>query len=322
MRTLIIPFTLVLLLNLPAQGQDRELTLKIPHMPDRNWTSYKRIAIAEFTGEDGKTVTSRSQDISDYVAQTFTKAGEFEVYDRNKLAKTLQEQKVQMSGAFDEATTLRAGKLVGSDFMILARVQQDDFAQDDNGIFIPSTRGGSVIPTTKGVYVLAVSFTIHDPQTGRSIDSFVESVTIKGKSKIGSGAYVTVNDAEIKREALEAFARKFSRNLAPYTEEVTVKFLGDPGYKDELSSAIALFHMDEVDPAIAKMKDIAERQDLKGKAPFKSKYNYGLILMAQGRCVEARELFKSAYLGDPKTPIYREAFEHAKSMCNGQAKAQ
>lgn len=322
MRTLLSPIALLLLLSTSSHAQDRELTLKIPHMPDRAWTQYKRIAIAEFTGEDGKSVTSRSQDISDYVAQTFTKAGEFQVYDRNQLAKTLKEQKVQLSGTFDEATTIQAGKLVGSDFMIMARVQQDDFAQDDNGIFIPSTRGGNVIPTTKGVYVLAVAFTILDPQTGRSIDSFVESVTIKGKSKIGSGAYVTVNDAEIKREALEAFAVKFSRNLAPYTEEVTVKFLGDPGYKDELSSAIALFHMDDVEQAVGKMKGISDREDLKGKAPFKARYNYGLILMAQGRCDEARELFKAAYLGDPKTPIYREAFEHAKSMCNGQAKAQ
>ncbi len=321
------PSTLLLISALglfagPVDAQDREVPVKITHLPERNWTAYKRVAIAEFTGDDGATVTPRSQDISDYVAQTFTKAGEVEVYDRNQLKKILKEQKTQMDGAFDEGSTIKAGKLIGADFMILGRVQQDDFAQDDNGMFIPSRSGGSVIPTTKGVYVLAVAFTILDPQTGRTLDNFVESVTIKSKSKIGNSAYMGVNDSEIKREALEAFSVKFSRNLAPYTEDATLKFLGDPAYKDELSSAIANFHMDETEQAIGQMKAIAERTDLKSRAPAKAKYNYGLILFAQNRCQEAGQLFKAAYLAEPKTTLYREAYDKAKEMCAGQTKPE
>jgi len=302
-------------------AQDRELPIKIPHQPERNWTQYKRIAIAEFTGDDNVTVTPRSQDISDFVAQTFTKAGEVEVYDRNALQKILKEQKTQMGGTFDEATTIKAGKMVGSDFMILGRVQQDDFAQDDGSVYIPGARGGSVIPTTKGVYVLAVVFTILDPQTGHTIDQFVESITIKSKSKIGNSAYMGVNDGEIKREALEKFAVKFSRNLAPWTEDITLKFLGDPGFNKELNTAIATYQMDDVEEAIAQMKAIAERTDLKSRAPAKAKYNYGLIMLAKGQCEEAGQHFKAAYMADPKTEQFRASYEQAKEMCAGQVKA-
>ena len=301
-------------------AQDRTVHVKIPHQPDRQWTQYKRIAIAEFTGIDGETVTPRSQDISDFVAQTFTKAREVEVYVRNHLRKILGEQKTQLSDNFDEATTIKAGKMVGADFMILGRVQQDDFAQDDGSVWIPGRRGGAVVPTTKGVYVLAVAFTILDPQTGRTIDNFVEHITMKTKSKVGNSAYMDVNDSEIKREALVAFAEKFSRNLAPYTTDEELKFLSDAGYKDELNSAIANFHVDETEMAVGQMKNIADRTDLSGKPLSKAKYNYGLILFAQGHCEEARDLFKAAYLNDAKTPLYRDAFENAKTMCAGQTK--
>lgn len=252
--------------------------------------------------------------------RTFSKAGELKVYDRSQLKNILKEQKTQMDGAFDQATTIKAGNLAGADIMILGRVQQDDFAQDDNGMFFPGSNGGTVIPTTKGVYVLAVHFKIIDPQTGETLDSFVESVTVKGKSKIGASAYVAVNDGEIKRQALEEFAVEFSKNLAPYTVERTVKFLADPSFKDELNSAVSNFHVDETELAISQMKAIAERQDLKARAPSKAKYNYGLILLAQGRCEEARELFKAAYLAEPKTPLYREEYEQAKQMCATKTK--
>lgn len=315
-----LPLAMASAISFSLHAQDPEVAVKIPHQPARHWSGYKKIAIAEFTGSDGATVTPRSQDISDFVAQTFTKAGEVQVYDRNQLSKILKEQKTQMGGAFDEATTIQAGKLVGSDFMILGRVQQDDFAQDDGSVWVPGTRGGAVIPTTKGVYVLAVAFTIIDPQTGRTLDTFVEDIKMKTKSKVGNSAYMGVNDSEIKRDALVAFAEKFSQNLAPYTTEEVLKFKMDPGFKDELNSAIANFHVDEVDQAVGQMKAIADRTDLKGKAPSKAKYNYGLLLFAQGRCEEARDLFKAAYLADPKTPLYRDAFENAKTMCAGQVK--
>lgn len=63
-------FASFILLN-GLRAQDRTVDLKIPHAPDREWTKYKRIAIAEFTGDDGVTITPRSQDISDYVADLF-----------------------------------------------------------------------------------------------------------------------------------------------------------------------------------------------------------------------------------------------------------
>src|SRR5690606_28936554 len=154
-----------------------------------------------------------------------------------------------------------------------------------------------------------------------SIDSFGESVTVKTKSKVGNSAYVAVNDGRIKREALEKFAEKYYRNLAPYTEERTVKYLGDPAFNIKLSAASANYHMDETETAISQMKAISERSDLKNRAPYKAKYNYGLLLMVQGRCEEAGQLFKTAYLGEPKTNLYREAYEQAKSMCAGQEKS-
>jgi hypothetical protein len=279
-RITIITFTGALLLAAGLPAQERVVPIKIKSTPQRSWSQYKKIIIAEFEGPDG-TITARSRDISDYVAQTFVKAGEFKVYDRNNLQAILKEQKVQLGGTFDEATTLKAGKLIGADLVISARVQMDDFSQDDKGVWIPvGGRAGSMIPTTKGVYVLSVAFKLFNAETGETVDQFVRDITVDSRSRIGHSSVTEVNDAPIKLEALEKFAAKFSCDLAPCVVEETVKFVSDPSFNKEMDLAIRHFNVDEPEEAVAILKRIHDREDLKENARYKAQYNYGLILLA------------------------------------------
>lgn len=316
LTTLVLTFCLTLGLH----AQERNVQVKIKSTPERNWSQYKKIIIAEFEGPDGS-VTARSLDISDYVAQTFVKAGEFKVYDRNNLPRILSEQKKQLSGVFDEETTLKAGKLIGADLMISARVQMDDFSQDDKGVWIPVGKNGSVLPTTKGTYVLAVAFKLFNVSTGETVDQFVRDIILDGRSKIGHSSVTEVNDAPIKREALEKFAQRFSCDLAPCTVEETIKFVSDPSFNKEMDLAIRHFNVDEPEEAVALLKSIHDRENLKENARHKAQFNYGLILLAQGRCHDARDLFKKAYMANGKAKNYLEAFEKAKAQCadNGNA---
>lgn len=307
-----------LLLATGLYAQEKSVPIKVRTIPDRNWAKYKKIIIAEFEGPDG-TVTNRSRDISDYVAQTFTKAGEFKVYDRNNLPAIMKEKKLQVSGNFDEATILRAGKLIGADLMITARVQMDDYAQQNSNVLIPIGRG-AVLPTTKGQYVLAVNFSLIDVPTGETLDGFVEHIQLDSKSKFGHSDYMEVNDAPVKLEALQQFAGKFSCRLAPCVTEETVKFTSDPSFNKELLTAIQHFNVDEPDEAVAIIKGINDRTDLKESAQHKAQYNYGLILLAEGRCTEARELFKKAYMANGKSKLYLEAYDKAKAQCADAAK--
>jgi curli biogenesis system outer membrane secretion channel CsgG len=317
--TIALAATLFLATGLSAQ--EKSVPIKVKTIPERSWSQYKKIIIAEFEGPDG-TITNRSRDISDYVGQTFTKAGEFKVYDRNNLPGILKEHKLQMSGVFDETTTLKAGKLIAADLIITGRVQMDDFAQDDGHVPVPL--GGRVwaLKTTKGQYVLAVRFTLLNGQTGETLDQFVESIKVDGKSKIGHSDQIAVNDAPIKLDALKAFSAQFScHHLAPCTTEETVKFTSDPSFNKELLAAIANFNIDQTDEAVGMIKAIFDRTDLKPAAQHKAQYNYGLILLAQGQCVEARELFKKAYLANSKSTLYLEAFNKAKEQCAVEERA-
>jgi hypothetical protein len=262
-RITIITFTGALLLAAGLPAQERVVPIKIKSTPQRSWSQYKKIIIAEFEGPDG-TITARSRDISDYVAQTFVKAGEFKVYDRNNLQ-----------------ATLKAGKLIGADLVISARVQMDDFSQDDKGVWIPvGGRAGSMIPTTKGVYVLSVAFKLFNAETGETVDQFVRDITVDSRSRIGHSSVTEVNDAPIKLEALEKFAAKFSCDLAPCVVEETVKFVSDPSFNKEMDLAIRHFNVDEPEEAVAILKRIHDREDLKENARYKAQYNYGLILLA------------------------------------------
>ncbi len=298
-------------------AQENEITVKFHRKPDRNWTHYKKIAIGEFIGQDG-TPTPRSADISDYVANVFTKAGEFKVYDRNQLAMIMKEQKIQMSGTFDQESTIQAGKLVGSDFMILGRVQQDDFWQGGENMVVP---GFGKFHSSKGSYILAVSFNIIDPQTGETIESFVEHVQIdKNRLKFRYSA-MDYNDAEMQRIALEQLAERFSRKLAPYVLEETIKLKGDPAFNSQMKLGIRHFELDEADEAVSIFKTICEDQGLKASAQHKAKYNYGLILLCQGQCDQAVPLFRDAYMANGKMADYLDAFNKAKEQCAQEAKA-
>ncbi len=315
----LVALTISLMCSTGLRSQERVVNIKVKTTPERNWSKYKKIIIAEFAGPDGE-ITQRSRDISDYVAQTFVKAGEFKVYDRNNLPMIMKEQKTQLSGTFDEATTLKAGKLIGADLMISARVQMDDFTQDDKGVWIPVGKNGSVIPTTKGTYVLAVAFKLFNVQTGETVDQFVRDIQIDSKSRIGHSSVTEVNDAPVKREALEKFAAKFSCDLAPCVAEETVKFVSDPSFNKEMDLAIRHFNVDEPEEAVSILKTIHEREGLKEMARHKSQYNYGLILLAQGRCLEARDLFKKAYMAYGKSEAYLSAFNKAKAQCAEEAR--
>lgn len=324
--TLILATLVTSLFLAPAlHAQEKSVPIKVKTVPDRDWNQYKKIAIGEFQGPDGE-ITQRSRDVSDGIAEVFMKESKkegkkFKVYDRNQLANILKEQKTQLSGNFDEATTIKAGKLIGADLVITARVQFDDFFQQNSNVFLPLGRKGMMAPVTKGQYVLRVAFTLFNPETGETVDHFERGVQVDSKSAFGHSAVNEINDAPIKVEALKQLKETVTCDLAPCEVTETVKFTSDPSFNKELLAAIANFNIDEEEQAVAMIKAIHDRTDLKEVAQHKAQYNYGLILLAQGECQEAITLFKKAYLANSKSKLYLEAFNTAKQQCEGQERA-
>jgi tetratricopeptide (TPR) repeat protein len=274
--------------------------------------------VADFFGEDGQR-TRRSQDIADYVALTFVNAREFKVSDRSHFERIIKEQKTQNSGTFDESTAVQIGKMLGADLMIVGRVQQDDFVTQ-NGPSIPLP-GRTSLKNTKSNYILAVAISVIDPKTGNTIDQYVQTTELNDSR---TGFIVNPGSMpreEAQRKALEKFGADFMHNINPYTLEEVIKLKADGSFNKDLDQAIARANLGEMDEAVAMIKGITER-DLKAASKHKANYNYGLILLAKGDCKEALRLFREAYLANPDTEEYLEAFNKAKAQCAQEEKAK
>ena len=304
-------------LGLFASAQVLELPVKFRRNAERDWTKYHKIAIGDFIGAD-QSVTPRSLDISEKIGQAFFKQPtQFTVFDRNRLEGIMTEQKKQHSGAFDESTAVQLGKLVGADLMLVGRVQQDEVSDSHNR---SKVYRGPAISVNTVYYVLAVNVMLIDPKTGATIDQFTVDVSIKD-SKVGVAFTPgSPQHSVMQRKALDDWGVKFDCLVNPCVKEEIIELKSDPSFKKDLEGAIALANVGDSNDAVRIIKEIQERE-LKPSAKLKAKYNYGLILLAQGQCKEALALFKEVYLANPDSKDYLAAFNKTKEQCAEDEKA-
>lgn len=90
----------------------------------------KTIAIMPFDnysiGEYQEKLGLIAKGISDFFAYDFGKISSFKVIERDKIDYILDELKLQQSGAVDQATAVKAGKILGAKYMVFGSITQMD----------------------------------------------------------------------------------------------------------------------------------------------------------------------------------------------------
>ena len=83
----------------------------------------KRIAVLPFSGRGGDEVSADVEAL--LVGVTVNGSPYFSVIEREALKKILQEQRLHLTGAVDETTAVKVGKLIGADGIIFGTVTQN-----------------------------------------------------------------------------------------------------------------------------------------------------------------------------------------------------
>lgn len=119
-----IPVVLILLAVGCRGGEVRkeeakvELKARVP----KPFEARKKIAVVDFEDKSGYGQGRIGRAASDVLARFLFDSQQFRVIERQQVAKVLDEQKFQQSGAVNPQTALQAGKLLGVDMIVYGTV--------------------------------------------------------------------------------------------------------------------------------------------------------------------------------------------------------
>jgi curli biogenesis system outer membrane secretion channel CsgG len=295
-----------------------------------------KIAIADFQGPE-----SSGGQIASLVQSMLMQAEYFEIVERDKLVRVLDEQKLGQTGILNESTAKQVGLMLGVDALIFGQVTEYNVEHDELGsekverkegtgkyemvdeknIFTGKTRKvkREIMRTVlvdqhyrirRGT--VAVNFRAVDVETGQLLAVRSDSKSYNS-GKVVEGSYTTLKpEGEILTDLSSAVAQEFVQMIAPH--KVAEKRIIEPG-SGKIQEGKQYAQSGLWPETIEAWKEAVQTMP---KNPS-SYYNLGLAYEIQGNLDEAEKLFKKAvsikqkklYL-DAISRIRREREEKAK----------
>ncbi len=253
----------------PGRSVKREqaMTVKETEKVKTKYTGPKRrIGVVEF---DNKTAYGQGRlggAASDILITELVKSGKFMVVERGRLAKIMEEQKLQVSGAIEPATAVKVGKILGLEAIVIGVVSQFGVTTEgadylitqhkrqraevtvevrvvdvetgeillaDSGKGVTKKKWGSVLGMgTKGGY----DETMEGDALRASIVQFVDNIINQVNRKLWSCMIAEVSDREIYLNAGQESGVEEGLNLECYHQGAEIR---DPrsslviGHKEE-----------------------------------------------------------------------------------------
>jgi curli biogenesis system outer membrane secretion channel CsgG len=100
----------------------------------------KKVGIVEFEDRSNYGKGQLGTGASRVMTTMLVDCEQFRVFEREKLHRVMEEQKLQKSGAFDPNTAVQVGKLVGLDFVIYGAVTKFGIRTEGKDLIIYSSK--------------------------------------------------------------------------------------------------------------------------------------------------------------------------------------
>lgn len=105
-----------------SEVRKEEAKVELKARSPRPFDARKRIAVVDFEDKSGYGQGRIGKAASDVLTRFLFDSQQFRVIERQQIAKTLDEQKFQQSGAVNPQTAMQAGKLLGVDLIVCGAV--------------------------------------------------------------------------------------------------------------------------------------------------------------------------------------------------------
>lgn len=211
--------TLALMAALTLAGCATTMTVPVQRPAEVNLRGINKIAIGEISGNGG-------QVIGDLLTSKLFESGKFEVLERAQIERIFAEQKINMSGAIDEQTAAKLGKMVGAATLVLGNVSM--YKSEPIKLTYNDWRDkqGGYHKTYYKTATAKVNITLKvvGLETGKLLA--VKTLTEQAESKTSANdAHPEDPDKDaVLNEAVNKTVSRFMKMIAPYTDYVSTTF--------------------------------------------------------------------------------------------------
>jgi curli biogenesis system outer membrane secretion channel CsgG len=270
-----------------------------------------KIAIADFLGPEGS-----GGQIASLVQSGLMQSGFFEIIEREKLVRVLDEQKLGQSGIVNESTAKQVGQMLGVDALIFGEVTTCRVEPDETGTEKVSRQEGTGKYETvneKNIFTgktkkvrkeimrtalvdqaykirrgtVAVSFRVVDVETGKLLAVRSDSKSYASDKVIDGSTRTLKPEGEILNELSGSLAQTFVQTIAPH--KVAERRMIEPGGGKIQEGR--KFAQSGLWPEAAEAWTEAVRLMPKNPSAY---YNLGLAHEVQGNLDEAENLVRKA----------------------------
>jgi len=277
-----------------------------------NLKEYRKIAIGDIVDQYGRK-GGHAKDMADEITSVLFTSGQFEILDRQNLARIMTEHSLSETGIIDESTAAEIGKIIGTEALVFGRIQTDQYQEDlKEGKPYKDKKGRThQINTRTGSYRVAANLQVIDIQTARIL-------AVKNLSAVQTATSIAdrKEPKSIDRNALYArclkkISQQFIRMVAPYDVRVRAAFLTDK-LLPEVDQAIGYFRIGEWEEGMTLLRGTISKSGLPVEVQAKTFYNLGLAETYDGQFDEAIEHLKTALSLNPKSRRIQNAVLRAK----------
>lgn len=167
----------------------------------------RRIGVVEFENKSAYGQGRIGGAASDILVTELVKSGKFIVVERGRMARILEEQKLQSQGLIDPATAARVGQVMGLEAIVVGSVSQFGVKKEGSDYLITRTK--------RQVAEVTVDLRLIDVESGQVL--LADSG--KGRAKNSKGSFLGMGtkggyDQTIEGDALRAAVSQFVTNIS------------------------------------------------------------------------------------------------------------
>lgn len=187
----------------------------------------RRIGVVEFENKSAYGQGRLGGAASDILVTELVKSGKFIVVERDRMAKILEEQKLQGGGLIDSATAVKIGQVMGLEAIVVGSVSQFGVKKEGSDYLITQSK--------RQVAEVAVDLRLIDVQSGQVIlaDSGKGTAKTTKASFLGMGTKGGY-DETLEGEALRAALVQFVENAASQLNKKAWSCMIADAYGEEL----------------------------------------------------------------------------------------
>jgi curli biogenesis system outer membrane secretion channel CsgG len=187
----------------------------------------RRVGVVEFENKSAYGQGRLGGAASDILVTELVKSGKFIVVERDRMAKILEEQKLQGQGLIDTVTAVKVGQIMGLEAIVVGSVSQFGVKKEGSDYLITQSK--------RQIAEVTVDLRLIDVQSGQVI--LADSG--KGLAKSSKGSFLGMGtkggyDETLEGEALRAALVQFVENAASQLNKKAWSCMVADAYGEEL----------------------------------------------------------------------------------------